>query len=134
MSNDAQTAQPSAPAEEPAASQPAEPQPSRPWQLKLAVVWVGELFSMISSSVMGMGLIWHVTMTTGSASMLSLASLAGFLPLALLSAVAGVVVDRVTVKPVLIASDLIIAAVSAALVLFSLAGPLPIWAVGRKRC
>ena len=117
MRNDTQTAQPT------------EPQSSRPWQLKLAVVWVGELFSMISSSVMGMGLIWHVTVTTGSASMLSLASLVGFLPMALLSAVAGVVVDRVTVKPVLIASDLIIAAVSAALVLFSLAGPLPIWAI-----
>lgn len=104
-------------------------QPTRPWQLKLVFVWGGELFSLLTSSVLQMGLIWHLTVSTGSAAVLSLASLAGFLPMAFIGAFAGVVVDRLGVKPVLIGSDLCIAAVSAALALASLAGPLPVWLV-----
>ena len=101
----------------------------RPWQLKLAFVWGGELFSLLTSSVLQMGLIWHISISTGSASMLSLAALAGFLPLALLGPLAGAIVDRISVKTALVASDLFIAAVSTVLALVSLAGPLPIPAI-----
>ena len=51
------------------------------WKAKLACVWGGELVSVLTSSVLQMGFVWHITLTTNSASMLSLASLAGFLPL-----------------------------------------------------
>ena len=48
------------------------------WKLKLACVWGGELVSVLTSSILQMGFVWHITLTTNSASMLSLASLAGF--------------------------------------------------------
>ena len=56
---------------------------SSSWMLKLGFVWGGELVSVLTSSILQMGFIWHITFVTNSASMLSLASLAGFLPLAL---------------------------------------------------
>ena len=97
------------------------------WRLKLACVWGGELVSILTSSILQMGFIWHITLTTGSASMLSLASLMGFLPLALFGMFAGAIVDRLSVKHVLIGADLFIAAVSVAVALVSLVvGVLPV--------
>ena len=105
------------------------PGPDGSWKLKLACVWGGELVSVLTSSILQMGFIWHITLTTNSASMLSLASLMGFLPLALMGSVAGAIVDRLPLKRVLIGADLFIAAVSALVALASMAGSLPVWMV-----
>ena len=99
------------------------------WKLKLACVWGGELVSVLTSSVLQMGFVWHITLTTNSASMLSLASLAGFLPLALFGTFAGAIVDRLPLRVTLIGADLFIAAVSAVVAMVSLAGVLPVWVV-----
>ncbi|MBM6906724.1 MFS transporter, partial [Collinsella tanakaei] len=101
----------------------------RSWQVKLACVWGGELISVLTSSILQMGFIWHITLSTNSASMLSLASFAGFLPLALFGTFAGVVVDRLPLKRVLIGADLFIAAVSAVTAAASVTGTLPVWVV-----
>ena len=102
---------------------------SMSWVTKLAFVWGGELVSVLTSSILQMGLVWHITLTTNSASMLSLASLAGFLPLALFGMFAGTIVDRLPLKHTLIGADLFIAAVSAVVAMVSLAGALPVWVV-----
>lgn len=107
----------------------AMPGPDGSWKLKLACVWGGELVSVLTSSILQMGFIWHITLTTNSASMLSLASLMGFLPLALMGSVAGAIVDRLPLKRVLIGADLFIAAVSALVALASMSGSLPVWMV-----
>ena len=99
------------------------------WQFKLACVWGGELVSVLTSSILQMGFIWHIALSTNSAAMLSLASLAGFLPLALFGTFAGTVVDRHPLKRVLIGADLFIAAVSAVVALVSAVTPLPVWVV-----
>ncbi|MCF6413380.1 MFS transporter [Collinsella tanakaei] len=101
----------------------------RAWQAKLACVWAGELISVLTSSILQMGFIWHITLSTNSASMLSLASLAGFLPLAAFGTFAGVIVDRMPIKRVLIGADLFIAAVSALVAAVSATGALPVWVV-----
>lgn len=103
--------------------------PGASWRLKLACVWGGELVSVLTSSVLQMGFVWHVTLVTGSASMLSLASLAGFLPLALFGTFAGAIVDRLPLRATLIGADLFIAAVSAVVAMVSLTGALPVWVV-----
>ena len=95
------------------------------WKLKLACVWGGELVSVLTSSILQMGFVWHITLTTNSASMLSLASLAGFLPLALFGTFAGTIVDRLSLRVTLIGADLFIAAVSAACAVVSLSGRAP---------
>lgn len=51
---------------------------SRGWIRTVATVWGGELFSVLTSSVLQMGLIWHITTTTKSALAVTLASLVGF--------------------------------------------------------
>ena len=99
------------------------------WKLKLACVWGGELVSVLTSSILQMGFVWHITLTTKSASMLSLASLAGFLPLALFGTFAGTVVDRLPLRVTLVGADLFIAAVSAVVAVVSLTGTLPVWVV-----
>ena len=99
------------------------------WLMKLGFVWGGELVSVLTSSILQMGFIWHITLTTNSASMLSLASLAGFLPLALFGMFAGTIVDRLPLKHTLVGADLFIAAVSAIVAAVSLTGALPVWVV-----
>ncbi len=106
-----------------------QPNPHASWKRSLAIVWIGEFFSVLTSSILQMGLIWHVTLTTGSASALSFVSLAAFLPMALLGAFAGTIVDRTSIKRLMIGADLFIAAVSLTLVFGSLRGDLSVAAV-----
>ena len=106
-----------------------QPNPCASWKRSLAIVWIGEFFSVLTSSILQMGLIWHVTLTTGSASALSFVSLAAFLPMALLGAFAGTIVDRTSIKRLMIGADLFIAAVSLTLVFGSLGGGLSVAAV-----
>ncbi len=83
-----------------------QPNPCASWKRSLAIVWIGEFFSVLTSSILQMGLIWHVTLSTGSASALSFVSLAAFLPMALLGAFAGTIVDRTSIKRLMIGADL----------------------------
>lgn len=102
---------------------------SNSWKLKLGLVWGGELISVLTSSIMQMGFIWHITLTTNSPSMLSLASLIAFLPFALFGMFTGTIVDRLPLKVSLIGSDLFIAAVSAVVAVVSFMGELPLWII-----
>lgn len=95
------------------------------WKRDYAILWIGQAVSVLTSSILQMGLIWYLTATTGSAAVLSMASLAGFLPSALLGLVAGTLVDRVSRKTAMIGADLFIAAVSLVLVFASAKGELP---------
>ena len=77
---------------------------------------------MLTSSILQTALIWYLTAQTGSALVLSLASMAGFLPSAILGMVAGTLVDRVSRKTAMIGADLFIAAVSLVLIFASAGG------------
>ena len=76
-----------------------------------------------------MALIWHLAVVTNSALIMSLASIAGMLPMAVLGSVAGAYVDRWNRKKTMIYADLYIAMVSLVLVIYTLFADLPIWAV-----
>ncbi len=99
------------------------------WKKEFYTLWSGQAFSVLSSSILQMALIWHLTATTQSAFVLSMASLAGFLPNAVLGMVAGTFVDRVNRKIVLIVADLFIAFVSLILVFASWNSELPMWLI-----
>lgn len=60
---------------------------------------------------------------------LPIASLAGFLPYAVLGPAIGVLVDRWDRKKIMICSDIMIAAAGAVLALIGLYAELPVWAV-----
>ena len=82
------------------------------WKKDFYILWAGQAVSVLTSSVLQMALIWYLTAITQSAFILSMASLAGFLPNAVLGTVAGTLVDRMDRKTVLIVADLFIALVS----------------------
>ncbi len=58
------------------------------------VLWTGQAVSLLGSQLVQFALIWWLTQTTGSATILALASLAGMLPNVVLGPFVGVLVDR----------------------------------------
>lgn len=99
------------------------------WKRKFFILWSGQAVSVLTSSVLQMALIWYLTAETGSALVLSIASIAGFLPTALLGTIAGTLVDRMDRKATIISADMFIAAVSLIIAICSSMGNLPIWLV-----
>ena len=81
----------------------------RNWKQDFYTIWAGQAVSLITSGVLQMAIIWHLTNTTGSAMVLSMATLVGFLPQAVLGSAIGVLVDRWNRKMVMIGADVIIA-------------------------
>lgn len=101
----------------------------RPWARSFFTIWTGQAFSLFGSSAAQFAIVWWLTEQTGSASVLAMAGMAGFLPQALIGPFAGVWVDRLSRKRVMIAADLFIAAASGAMaVTFLLGSPAP-WVV-----
>ena len=74
----------------------------RNWKQDFYTIWAGQAVSLITSGVLQMAIIWHLTNTTGSAMVLSMATLVGFLPQAVLGSAIGVLVDRWNRKMVMI--------------------------------
>ncbi|RRJ65737.1 MFS transporter [Paenibacillus oralis] len=99
------------------------------WKRSFFTIWAGQAVSLITSAVLQMAIIWYLTDSTGSAMVLSIATMVGFLPQAVLGTMIGVLVDRWNRKLVMIGADLIIAAAGAALAVVALTIDLPIWVV-----
>lgn len=64
------------------------------WKRSFLTIWAGQAVSLITSSILQMAIIWYLTDTTGSALVLSMATMVGFLPQAILGTMIGVLVDR----------------------------------------
>lgn len=79
------------------------------WQKTFAIIFSGQIFSILTSSMVQFSVIWHLTQTTGSASVLMIAGLAGFLPQAILGPFIGVWLDRWNRKLTMIIADSAIA-------------------------
>lgn len=87
------------------------------WKKKFMVIWAGQLFSILSSSIAQFSMVLWIGMETGSAEALSYAAIAGLLPQILLGPFAGVLVDRWNKKWTMIGADSFVALCSAALAL-----------------
>ena len=99
------------------------------WKQAFFTIWTGQAFSLITSAILQMAIIFYLTEKTGSAMVLSIASLAGFLPYAVFGPVIGVLVDRYDRKKIMISADLTIAAAGALLAIIALYMELPVWMV-----
>lgn len=96
------------------------------WKRKIGLVWLGQSVSLLTTSMLQMCLIWYLTQRTGSATIVTVATLAGFLPQAILGPFVGAVIDRFQKKTVIIFADLFIAFASCILAFFASLGELPI--------
>ena len=99
------------------------------WKQDFFTIWIGQAISLITSAILQMAIIFYLTEKTGSAMVLSIASLVGFLPYAVFGPVIGVLVDRYDRKKIMIGADLIIAAAGAVLAIIALYMELPVWMV-----
>lgn len=99
------------------------------WKQDFFTIWAGQAFSLITSAILQMAIIFYLTEKTGSAMVLSIASLVGFLPYAVFGPVIGVLVDRYDRKRIMIGADLMIAAAGALLAGIALYMELPVWMV-----
>jgi len=101
----------------------------QPWKKKFFLIWCGQIFSLMGSSVVQFSLIWWLTQMTGSAKVLALATTAGFLPEILLGPFAGALVDRWNRKRVMIAADALVALVTVGLVFLFWTGVEAVWQI-----
>ena len=101
----------------------------RSWMAPFFTIWVGQAFSIVGSSLVQFALVWWLTASTGSATILATASVAGMLPGIALGPFAGACVDRWNRRMVMILADSLVALVSAGLALLAWSGDLAIWHV-----
>ncbi len=99
------------------------------WKPKILTIWLGQSVSLLSSSVLQMAIIWHLSARTGSASVLTIATLCGFVPQAILGMFTGVFVDRYPRKIIIMLSDSCIALTSLFMAVASWHHDLPIWVI-----
>lgn len=83
------------------------------WQAPFFTIWTGQAVSLLGSMLVSFSLIWWLTKTTGSATVLATASLVGLLPQVFLGPIVGTLVDRWNRRLVMMVADSVIALVTA---------------------
>lgn len=99
------------------------------WAAPFFTIWTGQAFSLFGSQLVQFALVWWLTKTTGSATVLATASLVGLLPQVFLGPVAGALVDRWNRRITMILADSIVASASVVLALIFLSGKVQVWHV-----
>jgi len=96
-------------------------QDNKPWKTTFFTIWSGQALSILGSQLVQFALIWHLTVQTGSATVLVTASLAGMLPNVVLGPFIGTLVDRWDRRRIMLIADSIVALATIVLaVLFAL--------------
>ena len=94
------------------------------WKRKFVLLWVGQAVSILTSMISQYALIWYLTYSTGSAAVLSVATIAAMLPQGLLSLFTGAFADRFDRRVIMMAADGAIGLVSLGLVAAAADGSL----------
>jgi DHA3 family macrolide efflux protein-like MFS transporter len=110
-------------------STPSKETISKNWKAPFFTLWTGQAASLLGSQLVQFALIWWLTKTTGSATVLATASLVGLIPQVVLGPLVGALVDRWNRRVIMIVADSIIALVTIGLALLFLGGNVQIWQV-----
>lgn len=86
--------------------------PIKNWRRNIYLFLAGQFFSGITSMIVQYAIVWYLTKKTGSATVLSFATLLGMLPTILLSPFVGPYVDRTNKKILLTVPDIVAAIVA----------------------
>ncbi|MBN2661664.1 MAG: MFS transporter [Tannerellaceae bacterium] len=97
------------------------------WKKKFAVIWSGQLFSILSSAIVQFAIVLWLSFETKSAEVLSFAMIAALLPQTLIGPFVGVFVDRWSRKRTMILADSFVAFCSAVLALLFYLDSVEIW-------
>jgi MFS transporter, DHA3 family, macrolide efflux protein len=99
------------------------------WKRPFFTLYIGQAFSLLSSNAVQFAIIWWITVETGSAIALTFASIIGLLPQVLIGPFAGVWIDRLNRKFILVTADIAVAASSLILGLSFFFGTPSLWFV-----
>lgn len=100
------------------------------WKKTFITIYSGQAFSLLGSAAVQFAIIWWLTKKTESPFILTVATIAAFLPGILFGAFAGIWIDRYSRKAVMIAADGLVAISSAllGLIFFLWKDPAP-WVI-----
>lgn len=99
------------------------------WKRDVLVFLGGQTVSSLGSMIVAYAVMWHLTVETGSAAVLTLSVAAGMLPQAVVSVFGGVWADRHSRKLLIIGADSTIAAATLVLALLMLTGAGDLWMI-----
>ena len=105
---------------------PVAPAPER-WATKFFIIWSGQAFSLVGSSLVQFALVWYLTQKTGSATILATSSLVALLPQIVLGPFVGALVDRWNRRLIMIIADTSIAAATGVLIFLFSTGLVQVW-------
>jgi DHA3 family macrolide efflux protein-like MFS transporter len=104
------------------------PPPSH-WKPPFFTMWSGQAVSLLGSQLVQFALVWWLTQTTGSATVLAVATLVALLPQVFIGPLAGVLVDRWNRRRVMMVADALIALATLVLAALFWLGIAQIWHV-----
>ncbi|MGB2894683.1 MAG: MFS transporter [Anaerolineales bacterium] len=97
------------------------------WKTHFFTIWGGQALSILGSQLVQFALIWHLTVKTGSATVLATASLVGMLPHVILGPLVGTLVDRRNRRLIMLFADSIIALATIVLALLFALDAAALW-------
>lgn len=118
------------PSSTPAFSSRAEQEQAYPhWQRNIALYLLGESLSIFGSSLVQFAILWHLTLTTQSASIVTTYAIFAFLPQGVITLFGGALADRVNRKLLIIVPDLVIALATLGLAILMATGHTELWMI-----
>jgi MFS transporter, DHA3 family, macrolide efflux protein len=108
-------------------SSPSNPSVPVNWASKFFLIWTGQAFSLVGSSLVQFALVWWLTQETGSATILATASLVALLPQILLGPFVGTLVDRWNRRLIMIIADAFIALATGILIYLFFINSVQVW-------
>ncbi|MDR2854442.1 MAG: MFS transporter [Prevotellaceae bacterium] len=97
------------------------------WKRTFAIIWSGQFFSALTSSIVGYAIILWISLETQSAEVLAFGMAAALLPQIVLGLFTGVYIDRWNRKLVMIVSDMFMAGCTALLCVMFYLGKVEVW-------
>lgn len=89
--------------------------------------WIGQIFSIFGSSIVFFVLVWWITVTTEDPIAISIATFTYFIPMIIISPIAGIVSDRYNRKKVILLADSLQAFSTFILILFFMFNLMQYW-------
>lgn len=99
------------------------------WAPRFFTIWAGQAFSLVGSALVQFALVWWMTSQTGSAVVLSTATLVALLPQILLGPFVGTLVDRWNRRWIMILADSGIALATGVLIILFATHRVQVWHV-----
>jgi DHA3 family macrolide efflux protein-like MFS transporter len=102
-------------------------QDNKPWEITFFTIWSGQALSILGSQLVQFAFIWHLTIKTGSATVLATATLVGMLPNVVLGPFIGTLVDRWNRRRIILTADSVVALATLFLVALFALDVVEVW-------